>query len=254
MTGISAVATASDFFTAIRTGRIPGHSFLTVSAVNRTVGGSFETIWDEGGIYAFPPGPTPMTLSSDDAADASPAGSGAHTVLVSYLDAAYTLQTEIVTLLGMAGVPLIATPDRIVGLQVLTWGVDNFNNGNIYIGTGAVAGGKPATVYGLIAPEDNGSLHGFFTIPADMTGYLCSVLGSVSGNKGVDTRIVIRPFGVGGFTNTGEIEQTGSADQFTVKGAIGYPARADLRFDSFVDVGTEEVTVFSEILLVSNLI
>jgi hypothetical protein len=254
VTGISAVATASDFFTAIRTGRIPGHSFLTVSAVNRNVGGTFETVWEQGGIYAFPPAPGPMTVSSDSLLDNGVVPNvGMQTLLLTYLDGTYTQQTEIITLNGQTPVATAAVDIlRVVSLQGLTWGANNLNDGTVYIGTGPVGGGVPATVYGLISPDDNTSLHGFLTIPDGFTGYLCAVLASVAGNKGVDTSIRLRPAALTGFLNTGEVEQTGSADQFFVKGTIGYPEHSDLRFDSFVDVGTEEVTIFSEILLVSN--
>ena len=70
---------------------------LNIFGFNRAVGISFETLWDDGGNYAYPSSALVMSAVSSSASDTMD-------VLISGLDANYVQITETVTLTGTSAV------------------------------------------------------------------------------------------------------------------------------------------------------
>src|SRR6478736_1447214 len=84
-----------EFYLQVSRGQIPGHRSITRAGLNQDIdSGAYESLWDHGGLYVFPPSASVMTVSSSSTADAV-AGTGARTVLVAGLDANYAEIQEI---------------------------------------------------------------------------------------------------------------------------------------------------------------
>jgi hypothetical protein len=111
------------------------------------------------------------------------------------LDANYNEVTETVTLNGQTAVTMTASLLRVNSAYVVTAGSGNSAAGNIYIGTGVVTAGVPATVYDIIKVDYNVTTTGSYTIPAGYTGYVAQGLfsaGQPSGSTQVEGRLLVR--------------------------------------------------------------
>ena len=151
-------------------GQIQAHSVVTIAGYNSDVDQSWEMITPVGNL-SFPAAALQMTVSSADADDTS-AGTGARTVLITGLDANYAVISETVTMNGQTAVTTTNSFLRINSMLVTTAGTSLANEGIIYIGTGTVTSGVPATIYNVIAAGFNNATSSQYTIPAGYTGYL----------------------------------------------------------------------------------
>jgi len=100
---ISRFGTSEPFELQAARSQISFHKTLFKYGYNPNIINVDETIWDGGGIYAYPAAAAIMYVSSSSANDTS-AGTGARTVLVSGLDANYNEVEETVTLNGQTQV------------------------------------------------------------------------------------------------------------------------------------------------------
>jgi len=66
---ISQVGTSEPFALQISRGQIPGHYRLHKFGFNEDIDVNEETIWDAGGIYAYPSSAVKMTATSTDGAN-----------------------------------------------------------------------------------------------------------------------------------------------------------------------------------------
>jgi hypothetical protein len=147
-----------------------------------------ETVWDQGGIYAYPASAIPMTISSSNA------GTNAVVSIVG-LGANYAEQTEIITVTGQTPVTTANTYLRINGMSALTGTVAD----SIYLGAGVVTDGIPATVYARIIDGNNRSEMGLYTVPAGYELYLDRgniSHGSDSSNAFITGRLMFRLTGL----------------------------------------------------------
>ena len=151
-------------------GQIQAHSVVTIAGYNSNVDTSWAMITPVGNL-SYAATALQMTVSSGSANDAS-AGTGAQTVLVTGLDANYAVISETVTLNGQTAVTTTNSFLRVNSMLVTTAGTSLANEGIIYIGTGVVTAGVPATVYNVIAAGFNNATSSQYTIPAGYTGYL----------------------------------------------------------------------------------
>jgi hypothetical protein len=151
---ISQVGTSEPFELQVARGQITGHKTVFKFGYNNDVGSTKETIWEQGGLYSYPPSATVMTISSSSANDTA-AGTGARTVEV---------QTPVNTTKSYF---------RINRGIVRSAGSGGANAGIIYAGTGTVTTGVPANIYLLINGDgDNQTLMGLWTVPAGYTAFL----------------------------------------------------------------------------------
>jgi hypothetical protein len=151
-------------------GQIQAHSVVTIAGYNSDVDTAWEMITPVGNL-SYPAAALQMTVSSADADDTS-AGTGARTVLITGLDANYAVISETVTMNGQTAVTTTNSFLRINAMLVTTAGTSLANEGIIYIGTGTVTSGVPATIYNVIAAGFNNSTSSQYTVPAGFTGYL----------------------------------------------------------------------------------
>jgi hypothetical protein len=165
---------------------------VTVFGFNPDVDQTEVTVWPHTGLISHPAAALQMNVSSSNAADTS-AGTGARTVLIQGLDANYNEISEVVTLNGQTAVTTANSYLRINYAMVVTAGSGKSAAGDIYIGTGTVTAGVPATVYDLIKFNYNDTVTGHYTVPAGHTAYLMQGLfstGQPSGTTQVQGRLL----------------------------------------------------------------
>jgi len=207
VTSISKLGSSEPFELQVAQGQIAYHEHIYKFGQNSVVGNSVETIWQQGGLYSYPPSATTMTVSSSNTNDTS-AGTGARTVLISGLDGDYNEISETITLNGQTAVTTTNSFLRVNRAIVLTAGSGGANAGIIYVGTGTVTTGVPANVYTTINGDGtNQSLQAFWTVPANYNAYIHQTnisTGNSSNNPAVlKTLLVARPHG--GVFNTKEV-------------------------------------------------
>ena len=175
-------------------GQIQGHRNVTVFGFNPDVDNTQVSVWPLPSLITFPASAIQMTVSSTSANDTS-AGTGARTIVVQGLDANSNEVTETVTLNGQTAVTMTASLLRVNYAYVATAGSGNSAAGDIYIGTGVVTAGVPATAYDIIKFDYNNTTTGSYTIPAGYNGYVSQGLfssGQAGGSNQVQGRLLTR--------------------------------------------------------------
>lgn len=191
---ISRYGRTEPFDLQVARGQVAWHQAVTVFGFNSDIDSSPETVWPAGGLLPFPAAALQMSVSSSNANDTS-AGTGARTVYISGLDANHNVASETVTLNGQTAVTTQNSYLHINEAYVATAGSGNSAAGSIYIGTGVVTAGVPATIYDIIAYDYNRRVTGSYTIPAGYTGYLAQGLfstGQSGGSNAVTGRLITR--------------------------------------------------------------
>lgn len=175
-------------------GQIEAHRSVVVFGYNSDVDTSIETVWPAGGLLSFPDNAIQMKVSSSSTSDTS-AGTGARTIVLEGLDADHNEISETVTLNGQTAVTTTKSYLHINNAYVASAGSGLSAAGSIYIGTGTVTAGVPATIYDIIAFDYNARVTGSYTIPAGYTGYLTQGLfsaGQLSGSTSITGRLMTR--------------------------------------------------------------
>jgi len=154
---ISQVGTSEPFELQIARGQIPGHYRVHKFGFNPLVNELEETIWDVGGIYAYPSSAAKMTATSTDGANDEDVQ-----VTIQGLDADYNPLSETVALDGTGvgetnGFFLRVFRAFIEGSQQPS-GTVNITNSS--------------TTYARISLGENQTLMTVWTVPAGYTAYL----------------------------------------------------------------------------------
>ena len=207
VTSISKLGSSEPFELQVAQGQIAYHEHIYKFGQNSVVGDSVETIWQQGGLYSYPPSATTMTVSSSNTNDTS-AGTGARTVLISGLDGDYNEISETITLNGQTAVTTTNSFLRVNRAIVLTAGSGGSNAGIIYVGTGTVTTGVPANIYTTINGDGtNQTLQAFWTVPANYNAYIYQT--NISTGNSSNTPAVLKTLLVarshGGVFNTKEV-------------------------------------------------
>lgn len=216
-----------------------------------SVNGSFETIWGEGGMYEFRTSATTMTISSDDANDANPSGTGLRTVLIDGLDSNYNSISEVVALNGLSGVSTTNSYLRINDIIGLTVGSTDTNAGNVYLGTGTITTGKPAVVDAKIDIDFGKSMMAIYTVPANHNGFFqrITVDSSRSGTGNLDVRGLFRPGGPGTAWLTGNYFPIFQNNiDLTLFFPQAIPEMTDIQIQAKISTGSTPVGCLFEIL------
>lgn len=173
VSSITRMGTIEPFDLQVGRNQIAMHRNLFKFGINAAVSTSATTIWPAGTEYVFPAAATVMKVSSTSASDTGN-GTGAQTILVEGLDANYAEISEVVTLNGTTAVNTTNSYLRINNIELASAGSGATAAGTIYIGTGTVTGGVPATEYGRIVLGYNASTQAIYTVPAGYTAYVTS--------------------------------------------------------------------------------
>ena len=163
-------------------GQVENHKTVFKFGYNPDIDGVEETIWDVGGIYAYPGSAVAMTVATDAG---TPANDNGVKVVVEGLDGDYNEVSEEVTLAGSGTATTTQTFFRVnrsyvSGSQAPT--------GNLNITNGA-------TTYARITISENQTLMAMWTVPAGYTGFLDHVniaTGTTNANQYITAQIVQR--------------------------------------------------------------
>lgn len=234
-------------------GQIGFHRSLTVFGYNADVDASEETVWPDGGIMPHPATALQMKVSSDSADDTS-SGTGARTLLVEGLDANYTEISEVVTLNGQTAVTTTNSFLRINRMAVATAGSGLGNAGVIYIGTGVVTLGVPATIYNLMYAGYNSTTTGHYTVPAGYTAYMYQGLfsaGQAGGTAAVTGRLVTT--GTNGLAYTAAVVtlNNGAAD-YRFELPLAIPEKTDIEARAVGSSANNAVSSMFILCLIAN--
>jgi len=189
-----------------------------VFGFNPDVQNTEETVWDHGGVYAYPSSASVMTLSSSSASTNA-------VVSVVGLDANYREQTELVTTNGQTPVSTTKSYLRINAAYALTGTVAD----SIYVGTGVVTAGVPANTYARIINGNNRTEMGLYTVPLGHTLYVTR--GNVSHGSDssayITARLMYRLQGLL-FSTAAKVTLNNKFIDFVFDNAIALPEKTDL--------------------------
>lgn len=235
-------------------GQIPWHKLLFKYGSNSDIDDSLETIWSQGGIYAYPSAASVMTVSSSSINDAA-AGTGARTIVVSGLDANYNEISETVTLNGQTAVNTVNSYLRVFRAYVATAGSGATAAGTIYIGTGTVTSGVPATTYAAIPVSANQTLMAIWTVPAGYTAYFTRGSLSASSNNSSHAllgKLCFRPLG-GVMRVAAEVTINNGFIPFDFEYPLALPEKTDIEARAIALSGSNfYATATFEILYIKN--
>jgi hypothetical protein len=251
---ISLERRSEDFALQTARGQVPGHKAFCQFGINTAVGTSNETVWIGSNLYTFPAAASILKVSSSSASDTA-AGTGARTILIEGLNAAYEAVSETVSLNGQTAVNTTNSYLRVNKMIVLTAGSGGTSVGNIYAGTGDVTDGVPAVVVNQTGVLANETESGFYSVPAGHTAFI-NMWTMSSGNTTPDewTRFTlrIRPFGgVFGIKAQYHIAASGI---YECKAAypLPIPEKADLEVLAATSDGSASVSTQLQITLVAG--
>ena len=235
-----------DFNLQVARGQIQGHKTLFKFGNNEDINGSLETIWSYGGLYVYPTVATQMKVSSTSANDTS-GGTGARTIVVSGLNATYDEVSETVVLNGQTAVLTTTTFIRVFRSFVVTAGTGATAAGTIYIGTGTVTAGVPATVYAQIVLGENQTLMALWTVPAGYTLYISRGTFSAASNNAAQyilSKFMIRPFN-GVFRNVADVTVNSNVIPYDFEVPLAIPEKSDIEARGIALAGTNFYTTAS---------
>jgi hypothetical protein len=233
--------------------QISFHQSVTIFGFNGDVDTGPETVWPYGGLLPFPSTALQMSVSSDSTSDTSN-GTGARTIYISGLNASHNTVSETVTLNGQTAVTTVNSYLHINEAYVATAGSGNSAAGSIYIGTGTVTLGVPATVYDIIAFDYNRRVTGSYTVPAGYTAYLMQGLfsaGQAGGSNAVTGRLMTR--GTNNIRLTAAIVtiNNGSAD-YMFEYPLAIPEKTTVEAQAFGSSANNACSSMFILLLVKN--
>ena len=165
--------------------QIENHKTVFKFGFNPDVNSSEETIWDVGGIYAYPSSAVAMTVTTDAG---TPANDNGVKVIVFGLDEDYNEVNQEVTLAGAGTATTTQTFIRVFRAYVSG---SQAPTGNLNITNGG-------TTYARITLGENQTLMALWTVPAGYTGFLDHVniaTGTTNANQYVTAQIVQRTQG-----------------------------------------------------------
>ena len=239
--------------------QIMGHAPYFRFGFANAIGTTQQTITPAvaaGAAYVYPSAATIMKVSSSSASDAA-AGTGARTILVAGLDANYNAISETVTLNGQTSVNTLNSYLRILYTEILTVGSSAGQVGTIYIGTGVVTTGVPATIYFQSEISYNNFGFAGYTVPAGYTAYITSYTvtsQSTTANVNVSAALVIYEFGKGysEIQSTARMTSSSSFDRhFDYPFAISEKSDIELRAWA-TTTGVVNVTGEIQFVLIKN--
>ncbi len=234
----------SEFFLKISRGLIEGHSITFVTGINPDVDQTEETVWGQGGRLVYPATGVPMFISSSSAADTG------QSILINGLDTNGIMVTQFVDTGGQSQVSI---PTNL--LRVFTaFSQDSDLAGDLYVAeSDTLTNGVPNTAAKIktkIIQGNNVSRNGFFTIPADKTGYLKDIRGTVGKGKDATINLLIRNEG-GVFFNSGHFNLYQSSASFEIGVFAELLPLTDIELSATSTVNSD-VTISLDMVLIDN--
>jgi hypothetical protein len=234
---------------------VPGHTRIHKFGHLEDAGTSLEVIWSPGGNYNFTNVAELQNISSTDADD-TVGGTGAWNITISGLDANWLPQSEVIQLNGQTPVQSVNTYIRVNRAFVLepqaTMALEATNEGDIYIGPGAVVAGVNANPRAFIGANYGQTFMAIYTIPANCTGYLETyTISTFTTNKEFEVYLAISEFELGNRRiEEYHLEPIEFQNDYVPPRPL--QSKTDIWVMGEVDVGTGKIAVAFDIILVDD--
>ena len=236
----------------ISKGTVPGHWRVHKFGHNEALSTNFETIWSGSVIYTYPPAATLMNISSSDVDDLV-GDTGAWNVTIYGLDAGYNFINETLQLNGQNPVPTTLQYLRVYRMITRKSGSTGYNEGIIYLGTGAVVAGAPANKYSIIDANYGQTMQTMFTIPDGFTGYLKRIgITCYTTNKAFEVYLRTRPEGESWLRKEEYHMISGQTVDHPFTPPMPIASRTDIEFMGKVDVAGGLTEVNYDLVLVED--
>ena len=199
-------------------GQVENHKTIFKFGFNPDINGTEETIWDVGGIYAYPSSAVVMTVTTDAG---TPANDNGVTVIIEGLDGDFNEISDEVTLAGAGTATTTKTFFRVNRAYVSG---SQAPTGNLNITNGG-------TTYARITVEENQTLMAMWTVPAGYTGFLDHVniaTGTTFANQYITAQIVQRQLGGVFRVMMKQTLGSGGVADFIVRYPILVPEKTDI--------------------------
>ena len=165
------------FGLAIQRGLVNNFSGVQKFGYNTAVGTVFETIWENGGLYAYPTTATTAVATSTSTDDND------SLVHIYGLDSNWDLADEVITVGGSASTTSFIRVFRSV--------LENANTGIVNVGKiTTTVNSLPVSIVDVGYGQ---SLQALYTIPRNYRGYLMSIDVGTSKQKEVEAKFMQRP-------------------------------------------------------------
>ena len=180
------------FGLGVARGAFPNLSGIQKFGYNPSVGSStFETIWENGGIYTYVDSAGTVALTSDDTANDNGA-----VVEVQGLDGSYNLLTENVTVGGASSSGEFI---RIFRMRLVSMPEGDSAGDALPQNQGNISATVNGTVIARILEEIGQTLMAVYTVPAGKRAYLLSFVVGNSKDAELEAKIMVRRFNNGVF-------------------------------------------------------
>jgi len=242
----------TDALFEIAKGNVPGHSVYEWQGIDEIVQTTEYVIWGED-VFVWPTSALSMNVSSGSANDDS-GNTGAWNVTIYGLDIAYNMINETVVMNGQSGVPTMLKYFRINRLEVEHVGATGSNVGRIYIGTGAIAAGKPAVIYNEIRATFGRSSTATYTVPNGLTGYVFLFSTGTDSSKIIELSWLQRDLSVTGNTwiNCYHDHYSGVGEAHVIRSPVPVPEHTDIKVTTKNSVGSAYASVYTRMVLVED--
>lgn len=211
---------------------------LNIFGFNRTVGTTYETVFNNGGgIYQYPSSAVQMDVVSSDAADTGQ-------IRIDGLDDNYSRISEVITLDGLNTVTTTQPFFRINSASVVS--TPNLT-GNVTISNGG-------TTYGYIESDIGVQQACLYSVPAGHSMYIFRIdvnCGTVDTNKTIFIRNHLQ-FPSGVEYNVAEASFNASQVSYDRQIPFRINEKTDFSFRARSASTTNEISIFVEAVLVKN--
>ena len=214
---ISRFGKTEPFYLQLARGQIENHKHIFKFGFNPDINGTEETIWDVGGIYAYPVSAVTMTATTTAGV---PATDNGVKITIQGLDADYNEVSQEVTLAGSGTATTTQTflcvfRAFVSGSQAPTASVNITNGG---------------TTYARVTLNDNQTLMAVWTVPAGYTAYIIKGnigTGTANNNQYIVSRLVFRELG-GVFRTQAKVTIQEGEIAFDFEVPIAFPEKTDI--------------------------
>lgn len=216
--------------------RLPEIVPVNIFGFNRSISTSYETIWNDGGTYAYPGSAVQMSAVSASASDTM-------AVLISGLDDEYNALAEIITMNGTSAVTTANSFYRINSAVILA----GSNVGDITISNGG-------TTYAFIEAGIGTTQACVYTVPAKHSLYIFRISltsGTVNGNQYITYRNRIDNSS-GRILRVAEATWRDGMQTFDRQIPFRIAQKNDFQFEAKSSNSTNEVSTFVEALLMKD--
>ena len=246
------VNAVTDPYLEISKGNVPGHIRIHKFGHNEALSTNFETVWSGSNIYVYPAAATLMNLTSTDVDDLM-GDTGAWNVTIYGLDAGYNLINETIALNGQTRVPTTLQYLRVYRMIVRNVGATGWNEGIIYLGTGATVAGVPTNQYAIVDANYGQTMMSQYTIPDGYTGYLTRIgITCYTANKAFEVYLRTKPVGESWLRAEEYHMISGQTVEHDFLPPIPLVARTDIEFMGKVDVAGGKTEVNYDLVLVED--